>query len=53
MAASDPITSWQMEGETMETVIDYFLGLQKSLWIVTAAIKIKDAYSLEDKLWQT
>ena len=48
-----PITSWQMEGETMETVIDYFLGLQKSLWIVTAAIKIKDAYSLEDKLWQT
>ena len=45
-----PITSWQIEGETMETVTDYFLGLQKSLQIVTAAMKLKDACSLEKKL---
>ena len=49
--ASGPITLWQIEGETMETVTDYFLGLQKSLQIVTAAMKLKDACSLEEKLW--
>ena len=48
--ASGPITSWQIDGETMETVTDYFLGLQKSLHMVTAAIKLKDACSLEEKL---
>ena len=51
--ASSPITSWQIEGETMETVTDYFGGLQKSLQIVTAAMKLKDTCSLEEKLWQT
>ena len=49
--ASGPTTSWQIDGETMETVIDfYFLGLQKSLQMVTAAMKLKDACSLEEKL---
>ena len=48
--ASGPITSWQIDGETMETVTDlYFLRLQ-SLQMVTAAMKLKDAYSLEEKL---
>ena len=51
--ASGPITSCQIDGETMETVTDYFLGLQKSLQMVTAAMKLKDAYSLEGKLWTT
>ena len=51
--ACGPITSWQTDGETMETVKDYFIGLQKSLQIVTAAMKLKDAYSLEGKLWPT
>ena len=49
--ASDPITSWLIDRETMETVRDfYFLVLLKSLWTVTAAMKLKDTYSLEDKL---
>ena len=48
--ASGPITSWQINGETTETVADYFLGLQKSLQMVIAAMKLKDAYSLEGKL---
>ena len=49
--ASSPITSWQIDGEAMETVRDFiFLG-SKSLQIVTAAMKLKDAYSLEEKLW--
>ena len=48
--ASGPITSWEIDGETMETVLDFiFLGF-KSLQIVTAAMKLKDAYSLEEKL---
>ena len=49
--ASCPITSWQIDGETLETVSDfiYFLAL-KSLQMVTAAMKLKDAYSLEEKL---
>ena len=51
--ASSPITSWQIDGETMETVTDYFLGLQKSLQMVTAAMKLKDTCSLEKKLWPT
>ena len=51
--ASSPISSWQIDGETMETVIDYFLGLQKSLQMVISTMKLKDACSLEEKLWQT
>ena len=48
--ASGPITSWQIDGET---VADYFLGLQKSLQVVTANMKLKDACSMEDKLGLT
>ena len=44
------MASWQIDGETMETVTDYFLVLQKSLQMVTAALKLKDTYSLEEKL---
>ena len=51
--ASGPITSWQKDGETMETVADFILGAPKSLQIVTAAMKLKDACSLEEKLWPT
>ena len=50
--ASGPIVSWQIDRETMETVIDYILGSSKSLQIVTAAMKLKDACSLEEKLRQ-
>ena len=50
--ASGPITSWKIDGETMETVQDFLLGF-KSLQMVTAAVKLKDAYSLEGKLWPT
>ena len=50
--ASGTITSWQIDGETMETVRDFILGVgaPKSLQMVTAAMKLKDAYSLEGKL---
>ena len=48
--ASGPITSWQIDGETMETVSDFIFGAPKSLQMVTEAIKLKDAYSLEGKL---
>ena len=48
--ASDPITSWQIDGETMETVRLYFLGAPKSLQMVTAAMKLKDSCFLEEKL---
>ena len=48
--ASDPITSWQIDVEIMETVRDSMLGAPKSLKMVTAAIKLKDACSLEEKL---
>ena len=48
--ASGPITSWQIDGETMETVTDYFGGAPISLQMVTAAKKLKDACSLEGKL---
>jgi len=49
--ASGPITSWEIDGETVETVTDSFLGgAPKSLQMVTAAMKLKDAYSWEEKL---
>ena len=48
--ASGPITSWQIHGTTIETVTDFILGAPKSLQMVTAAMKLKDAYSLEEKL---
>ena len=51
--ASSPITSWQIDGETVETVADLFWGAPKSLQIVTAAMKLKDAYSLEEELLLT
>ena len=53
--ASGPITSWQIDGETVETVADFFKGggAPKSLQMVTAAMKLKDTYSLEGKLWPT
>ena len=51
--ASGPITSWKMDGETVETVSDFILGAPKSLQMVTAAMKLKDTYSLEGKLWTT
>ena len=52
--ASGPITSWQIDGETVETVCQtLFFWAPKSLQMVTAAMKLKDAYSLEEKLWPT
>ena len=48
--ASSPITSWQIDGETMETVIDYIFWAPKSLQMVTAAMKLKDDCYLEEKL---
>ena len=51
--ASGPITSWEIDGETVETGSDFFWGAPKSLQMVTAAMKLKDAYSLEEKLWPT
>ena len=48
--ASGPIASWQIDGETVETVADLFWGAPKSLQMVTAAMKLKDTYSLEGKL---
>ena len=48
--AFGPITSWQIDGETVETVADFILGAPKSLQMVIAAMKLKDAYSLEGKL---
>ena len=50
---SGPITSWQIDGEAMETVTDLFSWAPKSLQMVTAAMKLKDAYSLEEKLSPT
>ena len=52
--ASGPITSWEIDGEIVERVSDFILGgAPKSLQMVTAAMKLKDAYSLEEKLWPT
>ena len=49
--ASGPITSWQIDGETVETVTDFIFWTPKSLPMVTAAMKLKDACSLEERLW--
>ena len=51
--ASSPITSWQIDGETKETVRDFNFGGSKILQMVIAAMKLKDAYSLGEKLWPT
>ena len=51
--ASGPITSWQIDEETVETLTDLIFGAPKSLQMVIAAMKLKDAYSLEGKLWPT
>ena len=48
--ASGPITSWLIDGETMETVTDFSFQASKSLWMVTAAMKLKDVCSMEEKL---
>ena len=48
--ASGPIISWQIDGETVETVADFILGGFKIIQVVTAAMKLKDTYSLEEKL---
>ena len=51
--ASGPITSWRIDGKTMETVRDCIFGAPKSLQMVIAAMKLKDIYSLEGRLWPT
>ena len=51
--ASGPITSWQIDGETVETVTEFFSWAPKSLQMVTSAMKLKDTSSLEEKLWPT
>ena len=51
--ASSPITSWEVDGETVETVADFTFWAPKSLQMVIAAMKLKDAYSLEGELWLT
>ena len=51
--ASGPVTSWQIDGETLETVAGFILGGSKSLQMVITAMKLKDAYSLEGNLWPT
>ena len=51
--ASGPITPWEIDGETVETVSDFIFGAPKSLQIVIAAMKLKDIYSLEEKLLPT
>ena len=51
--ASSPITSWEIDGETVETLSDFIFWAPKSLQMVIAAMKLKDAYSLEGKLWPT
>ena len=53
MASGPPIISWEIDGETMETVSDFILGGSKSLPMVSAPMKLKDACSLEEKLWLT
>ena len=50
---SGPITSWEIDGETVKTVADFILGAPKSLQMVIAAMKLKDTCSLEEKLWPT
>ena len=53
LMASGPITSWEIDGETVETVSDFIFWGSKSLQMVIAAIKLKDTYSLKGKLWPT
>ena len=53
MMVSGPITSWQIDGETVERVTHFIFGAPKSLQMATAAMKLKDACCLEEKLWQT
>ena len=53
IVTSGPITWWQIDGETVETVAHLFFGAPKSLQMVTATMKLKDACSLEEKLWPT
>ena len=53
IVASGPITTWQINGETVERVTDFFFWAPKSLQVVIAAMKLKDIYSLEGKLWPT
>ena len=53
LMASGPITSWQIAGETIETVTDFISWAPKSLQIMTAAMKLKNSCSLEEKLWPT
>ena len=53
LMASGPTTSWQIDGETVETVADFILGSSKSLQVVTAVMQLKDSCSLEEKLWTT
>ena len=53
IVASSPITSWQIDGETVETVSDFIFWAPKSLQMVIAAMQLKEAYSLEEKLWPT
>ena len=52
ITTSGPITSWEIDGETVEAVSDFIFGAPKSLQMVTAAMKLKDTCSLERKLWQ-
>ena len=51
--ASGPITSWEIDGGTVEIMADFIFWAPKSLQMVTAAMKLKDTYSLEEKLWPT
>ena len=51
--ASGPIIAWEIDGETVETVSDFIFWAPKPLQMVTAAMKLKDTYSLEEKLWPT
>ena len=51
--ASSPISPWQIDGETVETVADFILGAPKSLQMVTPAMNLKDTWSLEEKVWPT
>ena len=53
IVASGPIPSWQIDGETAETVTDFILGAPKSLQMVISAMKLKDTCFLEEKLWPT
>ena len=52
LMVSSPITSWEIDGEKIKTVTDFFSWDPKSLWIVTVAMKLKDARALVEKLWQ-